>query len=101
MLEPSSGTYEGGVRTNINDVFSFEGSYGSVCTSSEGKKWKRYTGQDDCLLGISSDRRLEASQGGNSNGGSTGSSSGAVRKMQHEDRGGSQWKVRHTTRHSQ
>ena len=47
----------------------------------------RHTSEDDYLVRISSDRRLEGGQGGDSNGGPTGSSSGAARKLQREDRG--------------
>lgn len=79
MLEQLSGTYKGGVRTNPNNLISFEGGYRHVCTSSERKKTERYTSEDDRFVRISSDSRLESGQGRNSNGGSAGSSGSAVR----------------------
>jgi len=51
-------------------------------TSSERKKGQRYTSENDYLVRISSDGRFEGSQGRDSNGGSTGSSGGAMCKLQ-------------------
>lgn len=96
MVEPSLyGTYEGGVRTNPDDLVPLERSYRSVYASSEMEKRERYTSENDCLDRISSDRGLEGSQGRNSDGGSTSSPSCPVCKLQREDLGGDQ-RIAHT-----
>jgi len=81
---PQSDTYEGGVRTDLDTLVSFQGSYRGVCNLERKQRGHKHTCENNSFWGISTDGRLKGSQGGDSSGRSTGASSGSVNKMKRE-----------------